>query len=72
MEFLQNRDFNLAQFAIGDDQKISAAAGRIEESEAAEFRMKILQRPPPAGVLARLEPREFALEIVEKQRLDDL
>jgi hypothetical protein len=31
MEFLQNRDFELAQFAIGDDEKISAAAGRIEK-----------------------------------------
>ena len=72
MEFLQHRDFEFAQFAIGDDEKISAAAGRIEKSEATEFRMKILQRPPPARILACLQPREFALEIVEKQRLNDL
>src|SRR3984893_11306288 len=34
--------------------------------------MKILQRPPPARILARPQPREFALETVEKQRRDDL
>jgi len=40
MQFLQHRRFKLAQFAIGDDKKIAAAAGGIEEGQAAELFMR--------------------------------
>ena len=73
MEFLQNRDFEFAQFAIGHDQKISRSRRPDPKKvKAPEPRMKILQRPPPACILSRFQPLELRAKIVEKQRLDHL
>lgn len=33
----QHFEFQRAQFAVGDDQKIAAAAGRVEEGERAQL-----------------------------------
>lgn len=50
------------QFAVGDDQKIAAAARRIEEFETAEPLVKLLQL-----VAVVLDALKFAPQIVEKR-----
>ena len=40
---LEGFEFKLAQFAVGNDEEIAAAASRVEEPEIAEFSFEILQ-----------------------------
>src|SRR6185437_10105615 len=45
-------DLQQAQFSIGDDQEVAAAAGRIEEPHAAKPLVESLKLDPPATVLS--------------------
>ena len=46
--FLERFQFKLAQFTVGDDEEVAAAASGVEETEIAEFVMEFLQ--PARGV----------------------
>ena len=55
MDLLQQRDLQRAQFAVGDDQEIAAAAGRIKEPQPREPVLETQQIGPPAAVPAGLQ-----------------
>ena len=44
----EDLDFQSAQLAVGKDEEVSAAAGRVEEFECAELLLESLQVGPPA------------------------
>src|SRR5690606_26668130 len=72
MDLLQEFQFELSQFAIGNDQEVSAAAGRIEKTQSAKAIMKSLKRLAAAGIAAGLQLLELRPQPVKKQGLDDL
>jgi hypothetical protein len=43
VKFLEYFEFEVAQFAVGDDEKVSAAARGIEETEGAKFLVKFFE-----------------------------
>ncbi len=68
---LERFQFQGADFAIGDDQKIAAPAGGIEKGQPRQLVLKFAQRPVPA-CLARDDGGQFRFQIIQKQRPDDL
>jgi hypothetical protein len=72
MNLAQEFHFEPAQLAVGDDEKVPAAAGRIEEGEPGEPFVERLQLRPPPTVLPGLEAVELGAQVVEEQGLDDL
>src|SRR6056297_58631 len=71
VQLAQHLHLQQAQFAVGDDQEITAAAGGIEECQAGQMPLKRLQ-PPPLVASERFEPVELGAQIVKEQRLDHL
>ena len=63
---LENFDFQQAQFAVGDDEEIAAAAGRIEKAESRE----LFVEAPQFG-FAAFGALEFGAQVVEEKRADD-
>ena len=70
--FFQHLDFQGAQLPVGDNQKVAAAAGGVEEAQFAEPLLEGEQFRKAAAVAAGLEPGELRPKIVEKERFDDL
>ena len=71
-KFLERFEFKLAQFAVGDDEEVAAAAGGIEKFKAG----KVCRGIPPAARGVRWSGRPCVLsnsarKVVEKQRADD-
>ena len=64
---LKHLEFQPPQLPVSDDEKISAAASRIEEILAREILVKFEQR-----VLVVLCARELGAQVVQKQRADQL
>ena len=62
IKFLEDFQFEQAQFAVSDDEEIAAAASGVEKGERAEFLMKFFHR---LGVAAR--GFEFFVEVVEEK-----
>ena len=60
-------DLQFAQLAVGDHQKIAAAAGGVQEAQFAE----LLVEPVQLG-LAALHFLELGPEFIEEERLDEL
>lgn len=60
-------DFKQTQFAVGDDEEISATAGGVEEFKSAQLFMKL-----PEHVLAVANLLELRAESVHEKRIDDL
>ena len=65
-------DLKQAQFPIGDDEEVAAAAGRVEESQLAQLLLESQQIDAAAVVPTGLQAREFGTQVVQEQRLDDL
>ena len=59
---LEHLDFQQAKLAVGDDQEIAAAAGRVEESQPGQLLVELLQL-----VLVALDALELGPQVVEKQ-----
>ena len=70
MEFEEDFEFEGAEFAIGDDEEIAAAAGGIEEGERAEFDLERFQTGGAAGGFVDAGGIELGAEFVEEQRTD--
>ena len=64
---LEDFNFQQAQFAVGDDQEVAAAARRIEEAEGADFAVEL----PEQGLAAPGE-LEFLAQVVHEERVDNL
>ena len=43
MQLQQDFEFQLAEFAVGEDEEVAAAAGGIEETELGQFALKLFQ-----------------------------
>ena len=69
-EFLEDFEFEQAQFAVGDDEEVAAAAGGVEECELAEFLVKVLQARLRRGAVV-FDAFEFGAQVVEEQGADD-
>ena len=67
----EHLDFEQAEFPVGDDEEIAAAAGGIEEGHLTEALMEGSQRrlPPPS---ARLDALQLRPEIIQEERPDHL
>ena len=63
----QHFQFQQAQFAVADHQKISTPAGRVQKSEGAQLEVELRQPTLVAFDLVELGP-----EIIQKQWLDEL
>ncbi len=61
----QHLQLQQAQLAVGDDQEVAAAAGRVEEGEQAQSLVEVEQ---PVAVV--FDPFELAAQVVEKKRAD--
>ncbi len=59
--------FQSAQLAVGDDQEVAAAAGRVQESEGAQLILEGEQ-----SVLVVSDGLELGAEFVEEQGADEL
>ena len=70
--FFEHLDFQGPQLAVGDDEKVAAATGRIKKAQLAEPLLKGNQFGNAAAVTARLETAKLRPQFVEKQRLNDL
>src|SRR5207249_10954854 len=64
--------FEHAQFAIGDDQEVPAATGRIEEVERRKLFMEGFQRLAPSAITPFTQAREFCAQVIEEKRFDHL
>src|SRR6185437_9169999 len=68
----QDFEFEGAQFAIGDDEEVAAAAGEVEKFETREARAEVGE----AGLAARravgADGFKLSTKIIEEERLDDL
>ena len=62
-------EFEGAEFAVGDDEKIAAAAGGIEETQRRELLVKLSEGFGFRGGGAELG--EFGFEVVEEERVED-
>ena len=71
IKLAQDIDFELAQFAIGDDEEVAAAAGGIEEGEAGQLFVQGLKRLRLAAT-ERFRAGELRVKVVQKERLDEL
>ena len=67
VEGFENIEFEGAEFTIGDDEEIAAAASGVEETERREFVMESGEL-----LLAGLDGRKFRAEVVEKEGADEL
>ena len=65
VQFEEDFEFEFAEFPVGDDEEVAAAAGRIEEAEFAEFVLKLLEARGTAGGLVGFDGFKFLPEIVE-------
>ncbi|MBW7835404.1 MAG: hypothetical protein H3C28_02035 [Sphingomonadales bacterium] len=72
VRFPQHLDFQHPQFAVGDDQKVAAAAGGVEKFEIPQLFLKLQQVRNAAAVSPRLQPVEFRLQVIQEQWSDDL
>src|ERR1035437_6410094 len=66
-DHLEDFDFQQTQFAVGNDEEIAAAAGRIEEAQAREFLVEAFQFG-----FAALGALEFPAQVIEEKRANDL
>ena len=66
VEQLEHFDFQQAQFAVGDDEEVAAAAGGVEKAQARKF----LVEAPQFGLVA-FDALKFGAQIVQEQRADD-
>ena len=69
---LEHFDFQQAELAVGDYEKVSAAAGRIENLQGTELFVKSLDRLAATGVTALRELLKLSAKIIQEQRLNDL
>src|SRR5262249_53253601 len=70
-DFLERFEFKLAQFAVGKDEKVAAAAGGVEERELAEFGVEFFEPRLASGGAVSLAVFKLGPEFVEEQRTDD-
>ena len=63
----QHVQFQQAQFAVADDQKIAAAAGRVKKRQPPQLLVKLGE-----PVLVAFDPRKLGPQRIQKQRLDQL
>ena len=66
LQELEHLDFQRPEFAVGDDEKITATAGRIEKTKAGKLLVELLEL-----VLAALDPPEFRPQVVQEQSAHD-
>ena len=66
----QRFQFQPPDFAVGDHQKVAAAAGRIKKGQPGQLFLKAGQILFPARAAAH-DLGQFRLQIVQKQRADD-
>ena len=71
IDLLQHAPFQIAQFAIGNDQEIARPAGRVKKGQPRQPIMKGAQRGVAAAVLARLQGGELVVQFFQEQRADD-
>ena len=69
---LEHLDFQRPQLAVGNDEKIAAAAGRIEKAQLTEPSLKGNHFRDAPTVTTRLEVVELGTQSIEKQRFNDL
>ncbi len=67
MHGAQHVQLQLAQFAVGDHQKVAAAASRVEKSQRAQLLVELEQFVPVA-----FHPLELVMQFVEEQWLNEL
>src|ERR1019366_7418907 len=67
----QDFELQLAQLAVGDDEEVAAAAGRIEEADFGQLVVKLVQARGAAGGAVGLDALELGAEVVEEQGADD-
>ena len=72
VELAQRLDLELAQFAVGDDEKVAASAGRVEKVQAPQALPVGMEFGVAARAATPLEALEFGSQVVQEQRLDDL
>lgn len=71
IERLQHRDLEQAQFAIGDDQEVAAAAGRVEQVQACQLVLGGAQGRLAAPLEVQ-DAGQLGAQVVEEERLNDL
>ncbi len=70
VDFAEDFDFEQAQFAVGEDEKVSAAASWIKEIERPQLAVECLQVRAAACRAVTLELIEFRAQVIEKERAD--
>jgi len=63
----QDVQLEQAQFTVGDDEEVAAAAGRLEEGQGSEFVVELVQ-----AIAVAPHGLELGPQFIEKQRLDQL
>lgn len=66
VERFEEIEFEKAEFAVGDDEEVAAAAGGVEEFEGGEFVVK-----GGEFFLFRFDGFEFGAEVIEEEGADD-
>ena len=61
---LEHLDFQGPQLAVGDDEEVATAAGRVQKTQSAEPLLKGDQFGDAAAVAARLEAMELDAQLV--------
>ncbi len=71
VDFQEDFEFELAQFAVGDDEEVAAAAGGVEEGELAEFVVEGLEAGEAAGGFIGTGGIELGTEFIEEEGADE-
>ena len=71
VDFQQDFEFELAQFAVGDDEEVAAAAGGVEEGEPGHAFVEGLEAGDAAGGFIGTGGLELGAEFIEEERADE-
>ena len=71
LKFNEHFEFQRAEFAVGDDKEVAAAAGRVEEAELGQLVLKFGEARGAARGAVGFDALEFGAEIVEEKRADE-
>jgi SAM-dependent methyltransferase len=71
VEFLEDVEFEAADFAVGDDEEVAAAAGGIEKRRAARRFCSSVRRSLRPGGAVFADGVELGAEVVEEEGADE-
>ena len=67
LQFQQDFEFELAEFPVGQDEEVAAAASWIEEAEFGQLGMKVPEAHQAARGAVSLDAFKFGAEVIEEK-----